>query len=172
MPTGRWFSTIAITLLAVLSVGRAMAQTPASNMYTVTGVDVDATGSDPIKAREQGIRDARRRALDTLVSRMVAEPDRGRVPSPDDAQLESMVRGVEFVRERTASNRYVATLNVVFAPERVKPWLSGSGVKVVETVPRPALVVPLWKGRSGVEPFDDRNAWREAWRTLDSAGSA
>jgi len=82
------------------------------------------------------------------------------------------VRGIEFVRERTAPGRYVATLNVVFAPEAVKAWLGGSGARVGETVRRPALVIPLWKGRSGVEPLADRNAWRDAWQALDTASSA
>jgi hypothetical protein len=79
---------------------------------------------------------------------------------------------VEFVRERSAPGRYVATLNVVFQPDPVKAWLGGAGVKVAETVSRPALVVPLWKGQAGVEPLDDRNAWREAWRTLDTSASS
>ena len=33
-------------------------------------------------------------------------------------------------------------------------------------------MIPLWKDKAGVEPLDDRNAWREAWRTLDTAGSS
>ena len=86
--------------------------------------------------------------------------------------LEGMVRGIEFVRERSAPNRYIATLNVVFSPEPVKAWLGGAGVKIAETVSRPALVIPLWKGKSGVEPLDDRNPWREAWQALNTAGSA
>jgi hypothetical protein len=57
-------------------------------------------------------------------------------------------------------------------PDAVKAYLSGAGARVVETVPRPALVIPLWKGPAGVEPLNDRNAWREAWQQLDSAGSA
>jgi hypothetical protein len=83
-----------------------------------------------------------------------------------------MVRGIEFVRERPVPGRYSATLNVVFVPDAVKAYLSGAGARVVETVPRPALVIPLWKGPAGVEPLNDRNAWREAWQQLDSAGSA
>jgi hypothetical protein len=54
----------------------------------------------------------------------------------------------------------------------VKAWLGASGAKVVETVSRQALVIPLWKGKSGVEPLDDRNPWRAAWQTLDTTGSA
>ena len=83
-----------------------------------------------------------------------------------------MVRGIEFVRERSAPGRYIATLNVVFQPDPVKAWLGQAGVKIAETVSRAALVIPLWKGKAGVEPLDDRNAWREAWRALDTAGSA
>lgn len=172
MPIGRVFSTIAAALLAVLATNLALAQSPGGTGYDVTGVDVDVTGADALQARQQGIREARRKALGLLVARMVSAEDRARLPQVDEAQLENMVRGVEFVRERSAPGRYIATLNVVFAPDAVKSYLSGAGARVVETVPRPALVIPLWKGAAGVEPLNDGNAWREAWQQLDSAGSA
>ncbi len=173
MPIGRWFSTIVAILLATLALcGVAAAQVAGSNSYAITGIDVDVNAADAVKAREQGIQEAKRRASRMLVDRLVAAEDRGRVPPLDDARLDAMVRGVEFVRERSAPSRYIATLNVVFAADLAKAWLGDSGVKVVETVSRPALVIPVWKGKAGVEPLDDRNAWREAWRTLDTAGSA
>ena len=172
MPIGRVFSTIAAALLAVLAANVTLAQSPGGTGYDVTGVEVDVSGADAVQARQQGIREARRKALGLLVNRMVSAEDRGRLPQVDDAQLENMVRGVEFVRERSAPGRYIGTLNVVFAPDAVKSYLSGAGAKVVETVPRPALVIPLWKGAAGVEPLNDRNAWREAWQQLDTAGSA
>ncbi|WP_296334310.1 DUF2066 domain-containing protein [Reyranella sp.] len=160
-------------LLATLAVcGSVAAQGGGGNSYAITGIDVDVNATDAVKAREQGIQEAKRRASRMLVDRLVAAEDRGRVPPLDDARLDGMVRGVEFVRERSAPNRYIATLNVVFAADMAKSWLADSGVKVVETVARPALLIPLWKSKAGVEPLDDRNAWREAWRTLDTAGSA
>jgi Uncharacterized protein conserved in bacteria (DUF2066) len=171
MPPVRWFSTILIALLAAFSLcGGALAQ--ASNTYTVTGVDVDVTAPDAVQARQQGIAEARRKAAKMLADRVVAPEDRARVTIPGDASLESMVRGIEFVRERSAPGRYIATLNVVFQPDPVKAWLGQAGVRIAETVSRPALIIPLWKGTAGVEPLDDRNAWREAWRSLDTAGSA
>ena len=45
-------------------------------------------------------------------------PKIARVPPLDDARLDGMVRGVEFVRERSAPNRYIATLNVALAADR------------------------------------------------------
>jgi hypothetical protein len=173
MPSGRWFSTMLTALLAAgLALHGASAQVASNNSYTVSGIDVDVTAADALKARDQAIGEAKRKAAQQLVERMVAAEDRGRVPPLDDARLNSMVRGVEFASDRSMGNRYVASITVVFAADQVKGWLSGGGIKTAETVARPALVIPLWKGNAGVEPLDDRNAWRDAWRTLDSAGSS
>src|SRR5437879_5163750 len=171
MPSARWFSTILVVLLAAAT-GGASAQVASGNSYTVGGVEVDVAGADAIQARQQGIRDAQRRAVGLLVERMVAPEDRARVPPVDNAKLEGMIRGVEFARERSSANRYVATLNVVFSAEPVNAWLREGGISVAETVSRPALVIPLWKSKNGVEALDDHNAWRDAWRTLDTSGSA
>jgi hypothetical protein len=170
MPSARWFSPI-LVLLAVVA-GEASAQVASGNSYTIGGVDVDVTGADAIQARQQGIREAQRKAVKLLIERMVAPEDRARVPPVDNARLEGMVRGVEFASERPAANRYIGTLNVVFSAEPVNAWLREGGISVAETVARPALVIPLWKGKNGVEPLDDHNAWRDAWRGLDTAASA
>lgn len=171
MPPVRWFSTILLALLAAFSLcAAAFAQ--GSTTYTVTGVDVDVTAPDAVQARQQGIAEARRKAAQMLVDRVVAPQDRARVTIPSDGSLEGMVRGIEFVRERSAPGRYIATLNVVFQPDPVKAWLGQSGVKVADTMSRPALAIPLWKGPAGVEPLNDSNGWREAWRTLDTSGTA
>ena len=107
-----------------------------------------------------------------LVDRMVAAEDRARVPQVDDGRLDGLVRGVEFARERSTANRYIGTITVVFSTGPVKAWLGEAGIGVAETVVRPALVIPLWKGSNGVEPLDDRNPWRDAWRALDTSASA
>ena len=166
----RWLMSILAGLVALLAGAEVSAQS--SSTYTVTGVEVDVSGADAVQARQQGLAEARRKAARALIERVVAPDERSRVSVPADPALEGMVHGIEFVRERSAPGRYIATLNVVFQPDAVKSWLGGAGVKVAETVSRPALVIPLWKGPSGVEPLDDNNAWREAWRSLDTSGSS
>ena len=173
MPTYRWFSPILALLLAwTLLPGSASAQVVSGNAYTVGGLDVDVTAADAIQARAQAIREAQRRAVRQLVEQMVAAEDRARVSTPDDARLDGLIRGVEFARERTTANRYIATLTVVFSADPVKNWLAEAGIRPAETVARPALVIPLWKGKAGVEALDDRNEWRGAWQTLNTAGSS
>ncbi len=176
MPPARWFfsrlSTILVAAAAFVAGGAQAQVTTAGNTFTITGVDVDVTGPDAIKAREQGIREAQGKAVKLLIERMVAPEDRSKVPPLGTGQLDAMVRGVEFANERSAPNRYIATLSIVFAADPVKAWLSQGGISVVETVARAALVIPLWKGRNGVEPLDDRNPWRDAWTKLDTTASA
>ena len=52
---------------------------------------------------------------------MVPAEDRALVPPIDDARLAGLVRGTEFQRERSAGNRYIATLTVVFNADPVRP---------------------------------------------------
>src|SRR5262249_60312818 len=132
----------------------------------------DVTGPGARAQRRQGMAEARRKAARMLIDQLVAREERARIAVPDDARLESMVRGIEFVRERPSPGRYAATLNVVFSPEAVKAWLGGSGTRGGETVQRPALVIPLWKGTAGVEPLADRDASADAGPALPTPGRA
>ena len=94
----RWFSTTVVALLVALAAGGGAHAQGGSNAYTVTDVDVDVNGADAVQARQQGLGEARRKAAKMLVERLVTPDDRARVQLPDDARLEGMVRGIEFVR--------------------------------------------------------------------------
>ena len=103
-----------------------------------------------------------------LVERMVSPEDRARVPPVNDAAARR--HGARHrVRARTHRRQPLHRHAERGLRRRAgEAWLGGAGVKIAETVARPALVIPLWKGKAGVEPLDDRNAWREAWRALDT----
>jgi len=90
MPIRRRFSTIFFVLLATAAfTGGAWAQVTSGNAFTIGGVDVDVTGADALKARDQAVREAKRRAVGLLIERMVAPEDRSKVPPVDDARLEA-----------------------------------------------------------------------------------
>jgi len=175
MPSARIFSTILVVLLALAPFAVPMsvqAQIASGNTYTIGGVDVDVTAADAVQARQQAIREARQKAVKLLVERMVPAEDRAKVPPVSDQRLDSMVRGVEFASERTAGNRYIGKLGVVFGAEPVKQWLGEAGISIAETVARAAVVIPLWKDKDGLQQLDDRNAWRDAWTGLDTLGTS
>ena len=68
----RWLSTICLawTVFAAADAGAQL--TTSGNSFTVTGVEVDVTAQDALKAREQGIREAQGKAAKLLIDRMVA----------------------------------------------------------------------------------------------------
>jgi hypothetical protein len=175
MPSARIFSTIVVVLLALAPFSvpvSVRAQIANGNTYTIGGIDVDVTAADAVQARNQAIREARQKAARLLVERMVPAEDRAKVPPVNEQRLDHMVRGVEFADERTAGNRYIAKLGVVFAAEPVKQWLGEAGISIAETVARAALVVPLWKDKDGLQQLDERNVWRDAWTGLDTLGTS
>ncbi|HEY4166123.1 MAG TPA: DUF2066 domain-containing protein [Reyranella sp.] len=159
-------------MLTAFAPWSVQAQISNGNTFTIGGIEEDVTAADAVQARQQAIREARQKAVKLLVERMVSPEDRAKVPPVSDQRLDSMVRGVEFQSERPAGNRYSATIGVVFGAEPVKQWLSEAGISLAETVARAALVVPLWKDKTGLEPLDDRNAWRDAWTGLDTLGTS
>jgi hypothetical protein len=172
MPSARKFSTILGIVLALFACAAQAQIASSSKTYTVGDIDVDVTAADAIQARAKGIREAQQQGIKLLVERMVPAEDRARVPPIDDARLAGLVRGTEFQRERSAGNRYIATLTVVFNADPVRAWLGGANISPAETVPRKALVIPLWKDKSGLEPLDDRNGWRDAWSGLETSATA
>jgi len=172
MPSARKFSTILGMVLVFFACAVQAQVTTSGNTYSVGDINVDVTGADAIQARQKGIREAQQQGIKLLVERMVPAEDRARVPPIDDRRLGGLVRGTEFQSERTAGNRYIATLTVVFNAPAVRAWLNEANVAPAETVRRAALVIPLWKGRNGLEPLDDRNGWRDAWSGLDTSATA
>src|ERR1700739_1455475 len=119
MPSARIFSTILIVLTA-LAPWSAEAQVSNGNTFTIGGIEEDVNGPDAVQARQTAIREARQKAVQLLVERMVGAAERARVRPVSAARLDSMVRGVEFARERPAGPRYSATIGVVFGAEPVK----------------------------------------------------
>jgi hypothetical protein len=172
MPSARKFYTIFGILLALFACTAQAQIASGGKTITIGDIDVDVTAADAIQARQKGIREAQQKGIKLLVERMVPAEDRARIPPIDDARLSGLVRGTEFQRERSAGNRYIATLSVVFNADPVRAWLGEANISLAETVPRPALVIPLWKDRNGLESLDDRNGWRDAWSGLDTSATA
>lgn len=152
----------ALGLALVLAVPMAQAQR-GDPIFTVGGVLIEATGPDPIKAREKALADGEKKAFELLIRRIVAEADVEKLPPLEPAQLETMVSGFEFENERPSANRYVATLRVAFVPDQIKGYLRGAGVAFVDRMASPMLVVPLVRSKLGVSALEERTEWREAW---------
>ena len=137
----------------------ALADLPRA-LFTVQGVPVDVTSTTLIHARETAISNAQFAAVQRLMRRFVPETEIGRLSNFTLAEIERLVAAVEVVEEKSAGNRYVGMITVVFRPEEVRRTLRASGVSFTMTLARSVLVVPQAEDRDAIQ------SWRTAFERL------
>lgn len=106
----RWF----LASFLVLALGGAAY---AAEPYVVTGVQVDVTADTAAHARNQAIKDASRKAFETLAGQL--QPDKP-VPKVSDKALGNMVSDFHVVQEQSSANRYAATFTFRFRQNQVR----------------------------------------------------
>jgi hypothetical protein len=143
----------------------ARAQGP--DVFTVTGVAVDAKAETAAAAREIALAEGQRQAYRMLLERMTLRADYGRHPRLGQVELTSLVRGIEFEEEKASSVRYIAKLIITFKKREVRNLLRGAELRYSETVSKPILVLPVYESAGAFSLWDDLNPWREAWRTRE-----
>ena len=156
-------------LLVLVLPGLAEARNP----YEVTGVRVDATAKSASQARDIAIRQGIAKAFRMLVSRSVTASDAARVPTPAQAELDSMVASFGVDKEKTSSTRYLAELTVAFKPDAVRNVFLRSGVQYSESLSQPVLVIPVWISPEGIpQLWGGDNPWMQGWQPLTNAREA
>ncbi len=155
-------AAMGLLLSLVGAPGRGEAATLA-DVYTVTGVPVDATADNAQQARERAVTAGQLRAARLLLERLALRADHPRLPTIDAKALPDLVSGFQVANERNSAVRYLADLTVSFKPEAVRRLMQQAAIPIAETPSQPVLVLPVWREGSTVQLFDDRNPWREAW---------
>ena len=150
-----------IVLLAGLLLGaRAADAAPAADLFTVTGVKVDATAESATTARDMAMAQGRPVAWTRLFRRLVAQGNWSKQPQFDENMLLRMVRSFEVANERRSTTRYLADVTYHFNAAAVRAALRQAGVPYTEARARPALVIPVVAGK-GVDPM---SPWFAAWK--------
>jgi hypothetical protein len=147
----------AVVLAQVLG-DRGIPPVAASTDIEVHGIKVDAAGKSPEEARENGWKIAQRLAWNKIGG-----------PAVSDSQLEALVSAIVVEREQISSNRYVATLGVVFDRARAGGLLGGGGERARSA---PMLTMPVLITGGTQTLFELRNPWQRAWAEHQTGASA
>ncbi|MDC0886345.1 heavy-metal-associated domain-containing protein [Altererythrobacter sp.] len=136
---------------------RGIAVVTASSDIDVGGIEVDVTGSDAEDARAKGWELAQREAWAKLKG-----------PSLSDGQIQSLVSAVVIEREQLGSNRYIATLGVIFDRQRAGRYLGGGGQAQRSA---PMLLVPVTVSGGTELVYERGNPWQRAWAEYQAGSS-
>ena len=137
----------------------AQAATAPVDLYTVTGIKVDATAESAQTARDAAMTQGRPLAWTRIYRRLTPQAQWGRQPRLADAQLFRLIRSFEVSGERRSTTRYLADVTFHFNPVAVRALLRQSGVAFTEARSRPAVVIPVVDD----ERFDPMSMWAAAW---------
>lgn len=149
----KYVAALAIALWAVSAVAPAKA---ADELYSVTGVHVDASAASSAEAADIAIEQGRPRAWQILYRRLTREEDWPREPVLDPAELVKLSLGYEPTNERRSTTRYVADVTYEFNPDAVARVLRDANIAFTQQAEHRILLVPMSPGYSN-------NAWAQAF---------
>jgi len=173
LPYSSWCHLVIAGIVLTGSVGLvrgAWAQS-SSDVYTVTGVSVDATGPDAAQARAIALAQARLKAADQGARRLTLDADWPQLPPFDEASAERLVIGIGVENERASGTRYLADVTVRLDPVGMRALLQQAGVRYTDTQAAPSLLLPVADVDGGRVLFEDPNPWRAAWEGVDTSNA-
>ena len=144
-------------IIAQVSGDRGIAPVAASQDINVGGIEVDVRGDTAEEAREEGWKQAQRKAWEKIDG-----------PAISDGQLESLVSAVVVEREQIGPKRYIARLGVIFDRARAGGLL-GAGGQASRSAPMLLLPVTMSAGTDMV--YETRNPWQRAWAEYQPGAS-
>lgn len=148
-------------LLSALLVGAGGALA-ADESYSVTGIAIDKTAATAAQARDTGIAEGQVRAWRRLVERVALGGDTTRLLSLTDKEIAPLLEGFEVERETSSPVRYLGTLTYRFRPAAVRALLRQAGAEEIRSMPKPLIVLPLYRDGDNAMLWEPANPWRVA----------
>jgi len=139
----------------------------AADVFSVTGVSIDATADDATAARDAAVRSGQKRALEVLLKRLTQQSDWALLPQIDEPMAESMVRAFQVAGEKRSATRYLADLTVSFQPAAVRSLLTARSIPFSESPARKAVLIAVLTDETGDKLWDEGNVWTGAWALND-----
>ncbi len=139
-------------LIAQIEGDRGIIPMARSTDIEVTGIEVNVSGKTGQEARENGWREAYKKAWAVLKG-----------PNMPDSAIAAMVSAVVIESEQIGPHRYIAKLTVSFDRSKAGQYVGGgeSGEAVAHSAP--LLLIPvLYSGGVG-QVYEVRGPWQRAW---------
>ncbi|MFV3073424.1 DUF2066 domain-containing protein [Niveispirillum fermenti] len=141
-----------------------------NDLFTVRDVSVDIAAASPAAARDQGVREAQRKAFNLLFDRLTVDGTRAGLGDVPADSIDRMVGSFEVQEERTSATRYVGRLAIRFNPVAVRDFMRVHGVAYAEVMSKPVLVIPVDQTGDAPVLWQAETAWRQAWADLAPQG--
>jgi hypothetical protein len=140
-----------------------MSNAQARDIFSVSGVAVNAQADDELAAKSDGIARAEIDSFRILLERLTLRRDHDRLPDLDRKAVTALLRDFSVDREKFGGGRYIASLTMRFKAEAIRKILRDADIPFAETASRPVLVLPVFQTVSSTVLWEDTNPWFAAW---------
>lgn len=159
-----------LAVLVLLAYVLALPAGALADVFTVEGVEVDATAASATAARERAILAGQQKALEQLFDRVTPRDQRAALPRSSATEIGDLVRDFAVEAEKTSAVRYLASLTVRFRPDAIRAMLRAANVSFAETMSKPIVIVPVVQSSAGMTLWDETNPWLIAWQRNQRSG--
>ncbi len=111
------------------------------NFYLVNGIKVSANSVSSSTAKKHALDDARVKAFNIVLSRLLVSEDLSKVNMPDSYNMEKFVQTVKLNNEKTTSSSYSADVNIQINKKLMNEFLENQNLTFVSDVPPATLIV-------------------------------
>lgn len=148
-------------LIAQIEGERGIIPMARSTDIEVTGVEVNVSGKTGQEARENGRREAYKKAWAVLKG-----------PNMPDSAIAAMVSAVVIEHEQIGPRRYIAKLTVSFDRSKAGQYVGGGEAGETITHSAPLLIVPVLYSGGVAQVYEVRSPWQRAWAEFRAGTSA
>lgn len=133
----------------------------AGDPFMVSGVQVDATGSNAIEAQNIAVSEGQVRAAQILLNRVTLPSQRAgqNFASITPEVILPMIRSLEISNEKRSTQRYLGEISVGFSQSEVQKYLASKSMTMMASQAEKRLVVPVLSGTS----LWSENEWQSIW---------
>lgn len=135
----------------------------AGDPFVVSGIQVDATGSNAIEAQNLAVSEGQVRAAQILLERLTLPSQRAgqnfNAITPD--VVLPMIRSLEISNEKRSTQRYLGEVTVGFSQSEVQSYLAELGMTMMSSQSEERLVIPVVSGAS----LWSSNEWNSVWQS-------
>ncbi len=136
-----------------------------TNLFAVTGVDVDITDTDATTAKNKAIIEAQIKGFRVLAERFGGQEAVAKFEKLTAKDVGKLLRSLSIEEERTGPGRYIGKLTVRFLPHKVRELFGEYGLPIVEEQSPPIVLLPVWRTAQGAVVWED-NPWKKVWVDL------
>ncbi len=161
--------TFFLSVALLLSAPTARAAGPIeTSPFAVQGVDVDVTDLSVKAAKDKALIDVQMKALVMLGQNLGGAEVADELAKLEAKEVMPLLKSLSIEQETMSPGHYVGKFTVRFLPQKLKPLLSGLGVRIPGAQGPPMLVIPVWTDETGRVVVWDDNLWRKAWLDLQA----